>query len=300
MVKPSIVSRHRALAAAAIAAALAAPAPAQAGTAGSALIASAVANISVAGACRATAGSGQVQTVGNAALITRSPVRTPSALDRMRLQQGEAVGLAAPAIEPPALAIDCAGLRAITRTVPVERSGSAKRPLAFLHSRILPVSTTAFDADWRRVSHGGSGGALRGAVAAIGGKGKMDGAARIAGVNAWVNRKVAYTADAKLYGKADHWATAGETLARGKGDCEDYAIAKMAILAAMGVPRADMYLTIARDLVRQDDHAVLIVKHEGRSLLLDNATDELVDGDVANDYRPILSFSADRRYLHGY
>lgn len=295
MVKPSIAFRQRALAAAAIAASLLASAPAQAGTAGSALIASAVANISVAGGCRATAGAGLVQSVGDAALITRPTARPLSALDRMRMQQGEAIAVAAPTIEPPFFGIDCAGLSAVSRA-PVQRAGSASRPMAFLHSRILPVSTTAFDSDWQRVSHAGSGRALRGAVAAIGGKG----ADRIASVNAWVNRKVAYTADAKLYGKADHWATAGETLARGKGDCEDYAIAKMAILAAMGVPRSSMYLTIARDLVRQDDHAVLIVKHEGRSLLLDNATDTVIDGDAANDYRPILSFSADRRYLHGY
>lgn len=300
MVKPSTAFRRHGLAAAAIAATAMAglmPASAQAGTAGSALIASAVANLSVAGVCRATAGSGQVQTVGNAALISHAPVQALSALERMRMQQGEAVAItAAPAIGQASFGVECAGLTSITRTVPVERAGSATRPRAFLHSRILPVSKTAFDAEWQRVSYARNGGALRGAVAAIGGQG----AARIAGVNAWVNRKVAYTPDAKLYGKADHWATAGETLARGKGDCEDYAIAKMAILAAMGVARSDMYLTIARDLVRQEDHAVLIVKHDGRSLMLDNATDELIDGDAANDFRPILSFSADRRYLHGY
>lgn len=297
MVKPSIAFRHRALAAAAIAASLLAPTSAQAGTAGSALIASAVANIAVAGGCRATSLAGEVQSAGTAALISRAPVRTLSALDRMRMQQGEALVAPATVGEQPVLSIECAGLTAVTRVAPDQKPGVSTRSLAFLHSRILPVSTTAFDADWRRVSHADAG-AMRGAVAAIGGT--SAGRARIAGVNAWVNRKVAYTPDAKLYGKADHWATARETLARGKGDCEDYAIAKMAILAALGVPRSDMYLTIARDLVRQDDHAVLIVKHEGRSLLLDNATDELVDGDAANDYRPILSFSADRRYLHGY
>ena len=140
---------------------------------------------------------------------------------------------------------------------------------------------------------------MRSAVLAadVAGGGTVD---RIASVNSWVNRKVAYTADAKLYGKADYWASADETLAKGKGDCEDYAIAKMEILAAMGIARGDMYLTLARDLVRRDDHAVLIVKVDGRAIMLDNATDTLLDGDRANDYRPILSFNTNKSYLHGY
>jgi hypothetical protein len=41
---------------------------------------------------------------------------------------------------------------------------------------------------------------------------------------------------------------------------EDFAIAKMQILAAAGVPTRDMYLTLVRDLRRQEDHAVLVVR----------------------------------------
>lgn len=178
-------------------------------------------------------------------------------------------------------------------------SDSASAHKDFLESRILPVSTTAFDKDWNRVAGSGNTATVRKAVLSLA---ASDGstADKIGAVNTFVNRAVAYTSDAALYGRRDYWATASETLTRGKGDCEDYAIAKMEILAAMGIARKDMFLTIARDLVRQDDHAVLIVKLDGRSILLDNATDLLIDGDVANDYRPILSFNADKRFLHGY
>ncbi|MGD9664772.1 MAG: transglutaminase-like cysteine peptidase, partial [Novosphingobium sp.] len=90
------------------------------------------------------------------------------------------------------------------------------------------------------------------------------------------------------------------TLKMRKGDCEDIAIAKMQLLAAAGVPRNDMVLTIARDLVRRADHAVLIVKHEGRWLMLDNATDKVLDARYSYDYRPVLSFSENKSWLHGY
>ena len=74
----------------------------------------------------------------------------------------------------------------------------------------------------------------------------------------------------------------------------------MALLAGAGVRRADMYLTIARDLARNADHALLVVKSEGRFWLLDNNTDILADASAANDYRPILSYSSGGKWLHGY
>jgi predicted transglutaminase-like cysteine proteinase len=61
-----------------------------------------------------------------------------------------------------------------------------------------------------------------------------------------------------------------------------------------------MILTIARDLVRNADHAVLIVRHDGRYYMLDNASDELFDASSAHDYRPILSFGNSQTWLHGY
>ncbi|RVQ64748.1 hypothetical protein EKN06_15195 [Croceicoccus ponticola] len=292
-------------------------------SAGSALIASAVANVAVATNCHRTGSAmfTRAQTVGDAALISRDKVKPLSALELMRQQQADTgrsasfaqiaavdarpsylpafaaqasvIADGTPAIVPAALT----GMACAER-FDVMRPGLSRSGYDFLESRILPVSTTAFDAQWGRVSHSGAGVARTALLKADAGEGALP--YRIAKVNRWVNAKIAYTSDAKLYGKADYWATVGETLARGKGDCEDYAIAKMELLAAMGVSRDDMYLTLARDLVRRDDHAVLIVKVEGRSILLDNASDDLIDGDSANDYRPILSFNGGKRFLHGY
>jgi predicted transglutaminase-like cysteine proteinase len=124
--------------------------------------------------------------------------------------------------------------------------------------------------------------------------------ALLAAVNAWTNTHIRYAEDSALYGKTDYWADAPTTLHRGAGDCEDIAIVKMQLLAAAGVSRSDMYLTIARDLARHADHAMLVVRQGDKHWLLDNATSEVLDANSQADYRPIMSFSGSRKWLHGY
>lgn len=237
-----------------------------------------------------------------------------SAFERMRLEQASPV--APQLVRAEASAITSAGLvpgsappacsrLALPRIAPdlAVAPGIAQRfPQSddFLQTRRLSVSHTAFDQQWSRVSREtlsravvtGDATLRRFAAGRIGEEG-------LAAVNAWTNRHIRYAEDARLYGKADYWAGAPTTLRRGAGDCEDIAIAKLQLLAAMGVPRSDLYLTIARDLARHADHAVLVVRMDGRYWLLDNATDRVLDAGASYDYQPVLSFSGNRRWLHG-
>lgn len=168
----------------------------------------------------------------------------------------------------------------------------------FLASKRLPVRHTSFDAEWNRVR---SQGLSRSTVANLArfapGPANLS---TLAAVNSWANTRIRYVEDRDLYGQADYWASASLTLSRRAGDCEDIAIAKMQLLAALGVPRSDMYLTVARDLVRNADHALLVVKLGGKYWLLDNSTNELLDASRSYDYRPIMSFSQSHKWLHGY
>jgi len=174
---------------------------------------------------------------------------------------------------------------------------STSGPDDFLASRRLPIGRTQFDSSWDRVSRATL---PRSATSAFSNfaHGRLS-RSTLAAVNTWTNSRIHYVEDKDLYGRADYWATASMTLKRRAGDCEDIAIAKMQLLAAMGLPRSNMYLTIVRDLVRNADHAVLIVKFEGNYLLLDNSTDRLLDAKLGNDYRPILSFGNGQKWLHG-
>lgn len=168
----------------------------------------------------------------------------------------------------------------------------------FLESKRLVVQRTSFDVSWNRVR----GSDVSGKLATMFGRGAKSGRGldTLGMVNTWVNDHIRYVEDAVLYGQADYWATAGATLKRRAGDCEDIAIAKMQLLARMGVRRSDMYLTIARDTVRHADHALLVVKMDGRHWLLDNSTSQVLDAEQSHGYRPILSFGSSNKWVHGY
>jgi predicted transglutaminase-like cysteine proteinase len=119
-------------------------------------------------------------------------------------------------------------------------------------------------------------------------------------VNRYVNARVSFVDDIRQYGVADHWTSAADTLRRGRGDCEDYAIAKLQLLRRAGFAEKDLYLVILRDALRRADHAVLVVRADDRLLVLDNGTDRLIDSYEMPDYRPIVTFSGDRIWTHGY
>lgn len=190
----------------------------------------------------------------------------------------------------------CASIAAIREPAFTPGLGQSA-PGEFLASTRLKIAKTAFDSDWRRVARKSLSSDQ---VAKVLGEAPRSGEALLAQVNARVNRTVTYREDRDLFGRADYWADARATLRRGAGDCEDIAIVKMQLLAAAGVRREDMFLTIARDLIRNADHAVLVVKSGNRFLMLDNAVDTVLDAGPANGYRPILSFGEGQAWLHGY
>lgn len=117
----------------------------------------------------------------------------------------------------------------------------------------------------------------------------------LAMVNRWVNWHIRFADDSQ----GDVWSSATETLVRGYGDCEDFAIAKMAILQRLGVSRDDMFLVLIRKSERPLDHAVLAVRREGVMHVLDNLTDYLQRDSDIGGYRPSLSYSGDFAWIYG-
>lgn len=165
----------------------------------------------------------------------------------------------------------------------------------------LPVSRTPLDGKWNGAHGRGEARIAKAALLKAGGRVDSENHRKnIQLVNRWVNAKIDYVEDRALYGRADHWASAGKSLQLGRGDCEDYAIAKMQLLQASGVKANDMFLVIVRDLVRRADHALLVVRVDGELLVLDNETDQILNADEVHDYRPIMTYSANKKWLHGY
>ena len=184
-------------------------------------------------------------------------------------------------------------LREVYRTSPGAVSG---RPDVF-GSVALVVGRTPLDRRWRAVARKGVRGAAATYAASL--RGTSD-AAKAEAVNRYVNQRVQFVDDSRQYGQADLWSAASETLRRGRGDCEDYAIAKLQMLRAAGISDRDLYLVVAKDLVRRADHALLVVRAGGKMLMLDNGTDRVLNADNPGDYRPVLTFAANGAWTHGY
>ena len=226
---------------------------------------------------------------------------SPSALQAIVAQQNGLPAPAAPAVRPasyePAPSSYPTIVPAIYRSRPsVSPAVASGRPDVF-GSVALRVTNTRLDDKWRRVEAAGIDGPSGRFARSLSERGKL---ARLEAVNWYVNKRVQFVDDQKRWGRPDVWSTATETLRSGKGDCEDYAIAKLQMLRRAGFSDRDLYLVVVKDLIGRQDHAVLVVRADGRMLVLDNGTDSVLDSDELRDYRPILTFASYGTWTHGY
>lgn len=81
-------------------------------------------------------------------------------------------------------------------------------------------------------------------------------------VNGHVNRTIKPRND----GSADIWSASASI-----GDCEDYVMAKRAALIRAGVPSSSLRIAYVKTR-RGEGHAILVVKTNGKDLVLDNLT----------------------------
>jgi predicted transglutaminase-like cysteine proteinase len=217
----------------------------------------------------------------------------PSALASLLAQQSGQPAIAA----TPAVAPASQGTMFRRAIVNYSRPAvSADRPDIF-NSVALTIGRSPLNAKWGQVANSGAGGAASAFAASLRGAGAIQ---KLEAVNSYVNARIRFVDDRVQFGTADRWLTPSESLSRGRGDCEDYAIAKRALLRAAGFAEKDLYLVVLKDLTRRADHAVLVVRASGRFLVLDNGTDRIVDSSDVRDYRPVLTFTAGRTYTHGY
>jgi len=127
----------------------------------------------------------------------------------------------------------------------------------------------------------------------------LEGEERLQAVNEGINALLTYASDEEVYGVGDHWATLQESMARGRGDCEDIAIAKMWLLNAAGVDLSSMRLVVLKDTLRNLDHAVLSVVEDGHQFVLDNTAWKVGRADWMRGYRPIYALSSQQSWIYG-
>jgi predicted transglutaminase-like cysteine proteinase len=116
-------------------------------------------------------------------------------------------------------------------------------------------------------------------------------------VNAFVNR-IRYRSDSSLYGINDYWASPGEFFSRGRGDCEDFSIAKYALLMALGFSSESMRMIITKDEKVRDFHAVLAVRVADQDYILDNRTNRLLLAKKQTYLKPIYALNNEHWWLY--
>ncbi|MET0517541.1 MAG: transglutaminase-like cysteine peptidase [Burkholderiaceae bacterium] len=120
---------------------------------------------------------------------------------------------------------------------------------------------------------------------------------RLALVNDFFNQHIAFKDDLEVWGKIDYWASPLESLGKGAGDCEDYAIAKYFSLVAAGMPVARLRMVYVRAMVggRSLAHMVLAYYAQpgAEPLILDNLIPELRPASRRPDLQPVFSFNSE-------
>lgn len=99
-----------------------------------------------------------------------------------------------------------------------------------------------------------------------------------------------YVTDDIIYKQRDYWATPKETLQRGAGDCEDFAIAKYFTLIKVGVPQAKLRLAY----VKMDGKAHMVLLYEeidGSYSVLDNYDLDIKKLDKRKDLSVVYTFN---------
>lgn len=112
-----------------------------------------------------------------------------------------------------------------------------------------------------------------------------EGRARLGETNRAVNLAIRAAND----GIDDVWSSPLATFARGAGDCEDYAIAKLAALRLAGIALEDLRIIVVRDTRAGEEHAIAAARLDGHWLMLDNRRMAMVEDDAARSYQPLFA-----------
>ncbi|MHC8315562.1 cysteine protease LapG [Pseudomonas sp. LB3P31] len=120
-------------------------------------------------------------------------------------------------------------------------------------------------------------------------------------VNRFFNQQLTFQDDMRIWRQTDYWATPVESLVKGAGDCEDYALAKYFSLRYLGIPSEKLRITYVKALTQNQAHMVLTFYSSPTAdpLVLDNLKGEISPASRRKDLLPVYAFNAEGLYLPG-
>lgn len=124
-------------------------------------------------------------------------------------------------------------------------------------------------------------------------------AEQLRAVNAFFNTQLRFSDDQRIWRQTDYWATPVESLLKGAGDCEDYAIAKYFSLRELGVPADKLRITYVKALRLNQAHMVLTYyeKPDSIPLVLDNLIGSILPASQRSDLLPVYAFNGEGLWL---
>lgn len=113
---------------------------------------------------------------------------------------------------------------------------------------------------------------------------------RVEAVHSFFAKQVAFRVDQAAWGKDDYWATPAEFVAKGQGDCEDFAIARYFSLRQLGVPADRLAVAYAK---RQGQAHMALVYRDPAGLVwvLDNLETDILRAEGRGDLTPGFAFN---------
>lgn len=126
-------------------------------------------------------------------------------------------------------------------------------------------------------------------------------------VNDFFNRRIQFQEDIVVWNQLDYWATPLETLGKGAGDCEDFAIAKYFSLIELGVPASRLRLTYVRARIGAATSTItqahMVVSYyaqpEVEPLIMDNLITDIRPASRRPDLTPVFSFNGEGVWMAG-
>ena len=112
---------------------------------------------------------------------------------------------------------------------------------------------------------------------------------RLTAINDRVNQTIHYASDVEVWGVADYWETPAEVVAKGRTDCEGFAIFKYWLARMAGIPDDELTMMVGIIASTHQMHAALVAGVAERGYVLDVRTPYIVDAATFGDFRLLVT-----------
>lgn len=120
---------------------------------------------------------------------------------------------------------------------------------------------------------------------------------KLKSINNFFNRNIIFDDDITIWQQSDYWATPLETIGKGRGDCEDFALAKYYSLLHLGVPMNRLRLIYVKARLGGTQQAHMVLAYyptpNATPLVLDNLDPQIKPASQRPDLTPVFSFNGE-------